>query len=202
MEGLRIVDEWSVIEGKINLDTVFQKAEGKDPVELTPEETNIYKLIDGELDVSTIVELSSEDDVQVSRALVSLLDKGFLEPVEEKTLVTEREGGKKKKSAAIPVLAITSYLIIIISFLVSFGPLLLARQNTDIIEAEKELQRFRLSIEREKFVKGSYPETLESAGRDLRDPWGKVFFYRRTRDGYELRSAGPDGALNTPDDVY
>ena len=38
------------------------------------------------------------------------------------------------------------------------------------------------------------------------DPWGMPYYYSypgsRTPDGYDLWSAGPDGANGTQDDIY
>src|SRR4030043_110570 len=78
MEGLRIVDEWSLIEGKITLDTVFaRKAEGI--AGLADDEEDILSLVDGENDVSTIIDITAKDDYSVSKALVSLMEKGVIE---------------------------------------------------------------------------------------------------------------------------
>lgn len=55
---------------------------------------------------------------------------------------------------------------------------------------------------------GAFPENLETLGASglqpylgTRDEWGNLIRYLRTRNGFELRSAGPDGSLSTPDDM-
>ncbi len=44
-----------------------------------------------------------------------------------------------------------------------------------------------------------------SAGRllaaEYKDGWGKILLYERTGDTYLIRSAGPDGTYDTPDDL-
>jgi hypothetical protein len=37
--------------------------------------------------------------------------------------------------------------------------------------------------------------------RAFRDAWDRPLAYRRRTVGYEVRSAGPDGVLNSPDDL-
>ncbi len=36
---------------------------------------------------------------------------------------------------------------------------------------------------------------------DLTDPWGHPYAYRDVEGEYEIRCAGPDGKLDTPDDL-
>src|SRR3989339_42359 len=74
MEGLRIVDEWSLIEGKLSPGTMFEKT-GKSGAVLTPDEEDILGLVDGERDVSTIIESSHMDSFQASKSLVYLMEK-------------------------------------------------------------------------------------------------------------------------------
>jgi len=196
MEGLRIVDEWSAIEGKVTLDTVFQRTKKKD-LQITKEEERIYKYVDGECDVSTIVELSGMEDLDVSRALIALIDKGAISVAEEKVFVTEPSDKKKKKTLRLPVVPALTMTIIIISFLVAVGPYLFTGHNKGLIHAAQDLQRLRLKIESEKMDTGSYPASIDS-----KDPWGNQFRYAVLEQGYTLRSAGPDGVFGNEDDLY
>ncbi|HET6763896.1 MAG TPA: hypothetical protein VFH27_09490, partial [Longimicrobiaceae bacterium] len=58
-------------------------------------------------------------------------------------------------------------------------------------------------------ARGAYPATmaegLPPVGQRAidyeRDAWGTGFRYRRSEDGYELRSAGADHRFDTPDDL-
>lgn len=55
---------------------------------------------------------------------------------------------------------------------------------------------------------GDYPDSLEAAelaryteGQSAFDVWGKKVSYAKTVNGFEVRSAGPDGAFETNDDM-
>ena len=79
------------------------------------------------------------------------------------------------------------------------------------------LEAARDAIESYKADKGSLPPSLDAlpvvahktaggggyilSGNRLRDAWGHEFQYHCGADGYELRSAGPDGMFQTRDDV-
>lgn len=199
MDGLRIVDELSVIEGKVTLDTVFKET-NKKGIDLSPDEGKIMEQVDGENDVSAIIEISGLDDFEVSKTLVSLLEKGAIEPVEQKEFVVKTK--RKERGLRIPVLSITTNFILVISFIISLSPFFINRNNIRIIRAEKELQKIKLVVEVERFSRGSYPESLRSLDTIRNDPWDNKYSYRLTKSGYDLRSPGPDGRLNTPDDIY
>jgi len=201
MDGLRIVDEWSVIEGKITLDTIFQRTRRKG-IELTAEEERILEYIDGDNDVSAIIEISGEDDFEISKILVSLMEKGAIEPVEQKEYVMEKPAGDRKSGVKVPVLALVTNVVLILSFVVSLSPFLLRHGEASLIRAEKDLQQIRLAVEMARFQTGSYPESLASLSTVRTDPWDREYHYVRTEDGYELRSAGPDGTLGTADDIF
>jgi hypothetical protein len=199
MDGLRIVDELSVVEGRVTLDTVFEQTKKKN-LELSPEEEKILEHIDSENDVSAVIEISGEDDFEVSKTLVSLLEKGAIEPLKQKEFVVEKK--RKERALRVPVIAIATNFILVISFIISLSPLFIQRHNSKIIEAQKDLQRIRLAVEVDKFSHGSYPGSLEAARSLTIDPWGNEYVYRLTASGYELRSPGPDGIIHTPDDIY
>ena len=114
MEGLRIVDEWSLIEGKITLDTVFRKIPGE-IADLTEEERDLLSLVDGENDVSTIIDISGKDDFSVSKTLVSLIEKGGIKTEEVAPVITEIHLREIRKPALslrfIPVAAIIIALV-------------------------------------------------------------------------------------------
>jgi hypothetical protein len=124
MEGLRIVDEWTLIEGKITLDTVFTPTPQADQSGLSREEKDIFSLVDGENDVSTIIDIAGLDDYSVSQILVSLLEKEAIELKETAPVVIEAPmietvtpGGPFVSLRFVPVLAIA------IAFAVSLIPL-------------------------------------------------------------------------------
>lgn len=201
MDGVRIVDEWAVIEGKFTLDTVFQKT-GKRGIELTEEEKEILEYIDGDSDVSTVIEVSGEEDFQVSKILVALLEKKALKVAEQKAFVVEKKPQRKGWGVQIHILPIIINFIILISFIVSLSPLFILKQDTRIITAVKDIRKIGLALEIEKFSKGVYPPTLKSIDPAGADPWGEEYIYRANVSGYVLKSNGPDGIPDTPDDIY
>ncbi len=201
MEGLRVVDEWSVIEGTLTIDSVFRKTEKAltdVEIELTDDEIDVLDLVDGESDVSTIIELSGKDDFVVSKALVSLLDKGMIEPVEMAEKVVAERPPKRTTIARL-----TTYLIpaaLSLGLLVSTVPAAVKGLSTlKRLKASKRLEQLRLSVEAHRIKTGSYPEVFPWR---VTDPWGNPYVYLTDADGYRLFSAGPDGEPGTDDDVY
>lgn len=78
MDGLRVIDEWSQVTGKVTPDTVFRSKTHND-VELNTYEQGILEFIDGENDVSMIISLSGIDHLHASEAFESLTHKGVIE---------------------------------------------------------------------------------------------------------------------------
>ncbi len=199
MEGLRIVDEWSVIEGKLTLDTLFIK-KTEDTAGLSEEEEEILSLVDGENDVSTIIDISAKDDALVSKILVSLMEKGAIEPKEAAPVVTEAVPiGIKKPVLAyrfIPVLAIA------VSFLLSLFPMFL--NKADIFKkfsASETIEDLRFEIEAYKFKHSSYPKILDEISKKS-DPWGNPYVYKQNGYTFTILSAGADSKEGTTDDIY
>lgn len=199
MEGLRIVDEWSLIEGKITLDTVFIR-KTEDIAELTEEEKEILPLVDGENDVSTIIDISGKDDFFVSKTLVSLMGREVIEPKEAAPIIAEAPPIEIKKTALsyrfLPVLAIA------VSFLLSLFPLFL--RTDDIVKkfrASETIGDLRFEIEAYRFQHGSYPERLDVIAKRL-DPWGKSYIYEHNNYTFIVLSTGADGKEKTADDIY
>jgi hypothetical protein len=199
MDGLRIVDELAVIDEKVTLDTVFERTKVKG-LELTEEEQKVFDAINGENDVSALVESSGEDEYKVSKILVSLLDKDAIQPLEQKEFVAVTP--EKVRGPRISILSVLANLILIASFVISLNPILIEKQNTKIIQAEKDLRKIMLAVEVEKIDNGSYPGTLDGMETATLDPWNNKYSYKKTKTGYELKSPGPDGIPNTADDIY
>ena len=200
MEGLRIVDEWSVIRGKISLDTLFRKT-GEVAVTLSDEETEILSCVDGENDVSTIIDLTGKDNFNVSKTLLALSEKGVIEPVDAELSIGSDAGGREKGAA----LNFINYLVpvsVVISMLLSASVMLL-QPGTSIrnYNASVRIDEIRTGIEMYKIEKGEYPEALASVS-SRKDPWGRPYLYRRTDISYTLTSMGADGKEGTEDDLY
>jgi len=199
MEGLRIVDEWALIEGKVTLDAVFsKKTQGVEG--LTDEEREILSLVDGENDVSTIIDISGKDDFSISKALLSLVEKGAIEPKEVMPVVTEEPRPEKKARALsyrlLPLSAV------VVAFLVSFFTIFFASdQMIERLKASVAVDNLRFKIEKYKFEHGAYPESLDMISGEM-DPWGRPYVYAQNNYTFMVLSAGPDGREGTSDDIY
>jgi tetratricopeptide (TPR) repeat protein len=81
LEGARRVDEWSLIEKKVpSFDLIFAVDRDRldaSEVELTPEQRQILPLLDGQRDVSHVVEDSGLVEFDVGKALFGLISAGF-----------------------------------------------------------------------------------------------------------------------------
>lgn len=199
MEGLRIVDEWSFIEGKLTLDTVFTKT-GSYIAELTEEEKDILSLVDGENDVSTIIDITAKDDFVLSKTLVSLMDKGAIEKKEVAPVVTAITHEKIKKPMA--PYHFMALLAIVIAVIISLFPVF--SSSADLFRgfiASETMSDLRFQIERYKFGHGSYPEKLDLISRSV-DPWGRPYMYKQNDYTYVIFSTGSDGIEGTKDDIY
>jgi hypothetical protein len=202
MDGLRIVDEWSLIEGKFTLDTVFVK-KAEEITGLTEEEEDIISLVDGENDVSTIIDITAKDDFVVSKTLVSLLEKGIIEKKEVVPVVEIAPIEIKKPVLSyryLPVIAI------IVSLLVSLFPVFIGMglgsgYTYSRFSASKTISDLRFKTEAYKFEYGSYPEKLDFISKQS-DPWGRPYIYKQNGYTFIISSAGADGKEGTTDDIY
>ena len=199
MEGLRIVDEWTLIEGKVTLDAVFSK-KMEEVEDLTDEEREMLSLVDGENDVSTIIDISGKDDFSISKALLSLIEKGAIEPKEVMPVVTEEPLPEKKKRALsyrfLPLSAV------LIAFLVSLFTIFFASdQMIERLKASEAVDNLRFKIEEYKFEHGAYPESLNLISGEV-DPWGRPYIYVQNNYTFIVLSSGPDGKEGTSDDIY
>jgi hypothetical protein len=212
MDGLRIIDEWSLVEGKVTLDTVFRRTDVTIP-DITDKEENILKFVDGENDVSIIIDLSGSEDFEASKILASLMDRGLVEPVHVHPAASEviaerpvvREGSLAKLfSPAVAVLALVISLAVAISQGAGLQSSLAALWSTDSSsrpKAVRDLVELRFKAEVYKYKNGSYPADIDLISK-RKDPWGRPYVYYVSDEGLVILSAGPDGKTGTADDVY
>ncbi|MDA8326577.1 MAG: DUF4388 domain-containing protein [Nitrospiraceae bacterium] len=214
MEGLRILDEWSQVGGRITLESVFEKTqahgEPDKPVELTGSvelteiEKQIYDLVDGDNDVSAIANISGMDSFRISKALLDLYEKGLIEKkggAEAAFAPAEKSAPKKGRLPVLPVEGLLALL-----FLISISVFYIGYSASPAFSkkylASEEIDRLRFLTEVYKVENGRYPASLEHVGNTT-DPWGNPYFYKVTDPGsFVLFSAGPDGAAGTRDDIY
>lgn len=199
MEGLRIVDEWSLIQGRITLDSLFKKGP-KTPSELTEEEMEVFAYVDSENDVSTIIDLSGQDSFEVSKTLLSLLEKGFIETLGPASVMTEARTVAKKLSPVI--LGYLPYLAVILSIFFSLAGVFIQKgEYLKNFSASKEIDEFRVKIEKFQLEHSTYPLTLSQITQ-AKDVWERPYIYRITDDSFYIVSAGADGVEGTKDDIY
>ena len=199
MDGLRVVDEWSLIEGKLTIDTVFAKTDNGIE-ELTDDEKDILPLVDGKNDVSTIIDITSKDDFVVSKSLASLMEKGAIVKKEVAPVVAE-EPYKKIRKRILPYHFFV-LLVILIAGAISFYPVFLS--SDDLFRgfiASETVNDLRFTIEEYTYKNGSYPEKLDIISSAL-DPWGRPFVYKKNDYTYIVFSTGADGIEGTKDDIY
>lgn len=199
MDGLRIVDEWSMIKGRISLDTLFRRT-GDESAVLTDEEGEVFGYVDGENDVSTIIDLTGKDNFLVSKTLLSLLEKGLVEPVEpvkviEDTAELMPEGRRRLFDYAAPAAVLIAVLL---SILVMW-----LQPNSYLREyrASVKVGELRSAVETYKIEHAAYPEVLDAIS-SAKDPWQRPYRYRVAGGSFTLLSMGADGIEGTADDIY
>lgn len=209
MEGLRILDEWTLIEGRLTLDTVFKRT-GTEDITITQDESNILNLVDGENDVSMITELSGMDNFEVSKTLLSLMDRGLIEPLAEEPVITEPTefiiAKKRDHSIFLPIGAIlVSFLTLLIIYAVKspFGDDIVSSwfESSKINRVEEDMEKLRFNFDLYRLKTGSVPLTIDDIGGG-RDAWGNAYYYEVKGDNLIIISPGPDGKIGTADDVY
>lgn len=191
MEGLRLLDEWSLFEGKISMDSVFEKT-GKTDVELTPDEKDTLKFVDGQADVGTVAGLSGIDSFQASKTLLGLLEKGL---IAQKKF--DQAEPAEPPAAPKPVrLGFLATAAVAVAFVVAIFTYLNTGYHLDEFRVSEDMDRLRFLIEARIYQEGDYPRSLEKT-----DPWGNPYLYTVTDNGFILKSTGPDGVPGTEDDV-
>jgi competence protein ComGC len=202
MEGLRILDEWSLLEGKLTLDTVFVK-KTEMPDGLSEEEMDILSIVDGENDLSTIIDISGKDGFEVATNLVSLMEKGIIEP---KSAVPVIETPKTEKKRTAISYSFISTLVIILAIIVSILSMFFStlNKNNDVLKgfiATKMIENLKYKIETYRFQHNTYPDSINAISNTL-DPWGRPYIYYFSNDTFTIKSLGPDGKEGTEDDIY
>ncbi len=200
MDGLRIVDEWTLIKGKIAFDTLFNRTNAED-MQLNEDEKEILSYVDGENDVSTIIDLAGRDNFLVSKTLLSLLDKGIIEIIEP--VIVSDEIDALDVADRWNLIKYLTPGAMLISLLLSVVAMLLQPQGAYYREyrASVKIGELRAGIETYKIEHGTYPAVLDAISVS-RDPWQRPYIYRVADQSFILLSLGADGKEGTADDVY
>jgi len=204
MEGVRLFDEWTQIEGKIDLDDIYLRVDPSPNVSLSEEERKVLDLVNGQHNVADITDISGIDSFKVSSSLLDMDKKGV---VKRQVVKEEKPVAKVVVKKEIPGLKAFLYVIIIISITIS---VIAARavnlEDRKEFRASEDLDALKSHIELMYYRTGAYPVSLgalRSAGVSVNviDPWGSGYMYVLKGDGYLLMSAGPDRYLGTDDDI-
>lgn len=200
MEGLRIVDEYSIIGEKVSPDMVFEPVGS--PEDLSETEREVFELINGENDLATIVELSGKEELEVSRTILKLIEKGYVRQKKEEEFITEIPEGEKK---FIPPVAPLIWAVSLAGLIFSFYWFWQFKEDIWRIKAHNEVQQIKTDIEFYKLEKGVYPEQLPQS---FNDPWGMPYRYRLLShtdpalSTLVVFSSGKDKKPDTADDIY
>jgi len=142
MEGIRMVDEWPIIEKRIpSLDIVFRAvvdpalievggdeapAEGgkrgaTSKIRLSAEEERVFRRVDGTRTVQAIVDATGLGEFEACRTLYDLLNRSIIAPVGRGATPEAVVGGPAEVEPASPVpgyalLAVTAVLLLISAF--------------------------------------------------------------------------------------
>jgi Domain of unknown function (DUF4388)/Type II secretion system (T2SS), protein G len=202
MEGLRILDEWSVLERRLALDTILTTTSGA-VADLSKEEQEMLSLVDGENDLSTIIDISGKDGFAVAKILFSLMDKGTVQVKEVASVIEEPSREVKIPEISDSVLyKVAAKAAIAISIMLSLSLAFLSGDDTiKKFRASKAVEDLRLKIEAYKFEHGDYPVTLDAVSRQL-DPWKRPYIYKHGEQTFAVVSTGADGKEGTEDDVF
>jgi hypothetical protein len=199
MEGLRILDEWSLLEGRLTLDTVLMK-KAEVVTELSKEEQEILSMVDGENDLSTIIDISGKDGFTAAKILFSLMEKGIVEPQEAAPVIEEPLKEVKKATISDYTVAIPVAIAISAVISISIG-LLFSGDAIKKFRASETVEALKLKIEAYRYQHGDYPATIEVVSEQL-DPWKRPFIYKRSMDTFIIMSTGADGKEGTIDDIF
>jgi hypothetical protein len=241
MEGFRMVDEWPMVRKRVtsydltfrkvkdlparaagggdDLDGAFDEAFGEKPAkesdktrDIGPNEERVFSLVREDRSVQKLIDLSRLGEFDTCKALLNLLNGGFLEVAGSIKDAARSEGRKPGgRTGGLPIarilLQIGMYLLLAgAGFLVYrlvdldlFGTVrgtgLQPIQTPAVQEFLDGLQtqRLRAALELFRMERGDYPEKLQElaqAGlvseRDLAYPWRQMRDYRRRESGYLL----------------
>jgi hypothetical protein len=191
MEGIRMVDEWPIIEKKIpSMDIVFkaavdqgmievaaedseQKKAGSNKIRLSGDEAKVFKKVDGQRTVQGIIDASGMGDFDVCKALYDLLSRDIIAPTGRAKAQGERgERGEREAPpvlgfalmAAAVVLAMAGLLVHLKSpFGVIGRPPMLSDSLHLLLESVNRgrLDRLDRAILAFRYEHGALPKTLE-----------------------------------------
>ena len=214
MEGFRMVDEWPLVRKKISSRRMtFERLrdlpdEGASAVEeIGPNERRAMALVQTGRTVERLVELSRLGEFETCKALLNLVNAGYLRaiPPPGEDAEHDRRGAGLARALAGRALsfalrvAVTAGLLGLCSGLVYLVRADEAAAGTHGVAVRDgaaqrlvgraQIARIAAALELYRLDAGQYPDTLDELvatdlldERDLRHPWSERYHYRRTDD--------------------
>ncbi len=234
MDGVRMLDEWPRLEKTLpSADTVLKKdeqktipeeaAEGEEifsyesgPGGLSKEAALTFRNIRGSRTVYEIIESSPLGEFDASKAIVELIEKGYLgktESIPEIVLhekAIKRNNGIAGWSLYIPYLAVFLSLGLIVFQITGtrkiMNPGATNFPDIKVSFCSSQVQKLKENAELYYFDYGLYPRDasiLKKRGyyTNIIDPWGRTLLLNYSGGEPVVSSAGPDGVPGTADDI-
>jgi hypothetical protein len=228
MEGIRRVDEWPMILEKIPSTAMVFKVGSRvgklNPKKVEPNEVKMLDLVDGKGTVQELVDRSGLGEFEALRGLASLIAAGAIAPVGPVPVAAPAKAPVARVVTQLPArppvkpplwlgrlgwglatLWLLGSLVLFRAEPLGLLPLSAAgvksldrvrslRAQADLAELARDVEEYMAST-------GDYPGSLDALGKPLRDPWGHPYQIRRSGSVVNVVSGGPDGRIDTADDL-
>lgn len=223
MEGFRRVDEWPLIRKKVSSPAMTferlkpleepqesaRKGDGERGQAVGPNEQQVYRLADPGRDVQFIVDRSRLGEFEASKALLNLVNLGYLKPIAPPVFSSSesepaRRGWIEPLARAAGQVAMTLVLLGALALLLTrvdlrglrlWGPGERAFEGSAVLGFVGRWQRSRIesALSAYRAVHGAVPDDLQElvsqgilAPSDLRYPWRERYYYRKTGEASYL----------------
>jgi hypothetical protein len=190
MEGVRMIDEWPIIEKKIpSFDIVYEKdpdhkeraaGQGGLPGEegrpdLKPKEETILNLVDGMRTVQEIIDVGKQGEFESCKNLYSLLSVGLIRPTQEAVPVRATRATRQKSGIPVGDIAAVGVAAAALLGLLLFNPWNILTLRYDVRQSREQvgtlvddvkIHRLELALNVFYLEKQSYPHSLEKLVED------------------------------------
>ncbi len=204
----------------------FADLNTEDPGRFSETETTVYHAVNGHDDVKRIIELVQLGEFEVCKALANLTTTGLIEPVaqpvstttQDEPRVSSDDRGDERSKVALPSGRWLVNIVMIVTILgvsgACIGQYARAMRATvaEDVQAARSLPMTNQLAGLQQLVglwedeHGRTPESLSQVVADYgvssvspKDPWGRSWHYN-VQSG-EVSSLGPDGLVDTEDDI-
>ncbi len=190
MEGVRMIDEWPIIEKKIpSFDIVYEKDPGHEEraagqgglpgeegrPDLKPKEETILNLVDGMRTVQEIIDVGKQGEFESCKNLYSLLSVGLIRPTEEAVPFRPSRTPRRKSMLPVGDIAAIGVASAALLGLLLFNPWNIftlrydvrqSRQQVGTLIDDVKIHRLELALNVFYLEKQSYPHSLEKLVED------------------------------------